>query len=128
VAVQLTVLIVEDEAETRELTAEIFQARQFNVLVAESVTQAAKILQTNKPSMILLDIAMPGGDGHELLRKIKSDPALTRIPVVLVTGSPRDAFPEDASLALAVFRKPFDVPKLAQLVQTFCDRMAANSG
>jgi CheY-like chemotaxis protein len=126
VAVQLTVLIVEDEAETRELTAEIFQARQFNVLVADSVTVAAKILQTQKPSMILLDIAMPGGDGHGLLRQIKSNPETAKIPVVLVTGSPRDAFPEDASLALAVFRKPFDVAKLANLVQTFCDRMAAN--
>ena len=49
------------------------------------------------------------------------------IPVVLVTGVPREALPEDASLALSVMRKPFDVPKLAQLVRGFSEKRAARS-
>jgi CheY-like chemotaxis protein len=124
---QLTVLIVEDEQETRELTAEVFRAHQFQVLLADSVAAASRILEEVKPSMVLLDVAMPDGDGLGLLRRMKRDPNLAGISVVLVTGVPRGALPDDASLAIAVIRKPFDVPKLAQLIQAFCEKMRANS-
>jgi CheY-like chemotaxis protein len=120
----LTVLVVEDDPETRSLTGEVFQAHGFEVLLADSVAAASTLLARSRPAMVLLDLAMPGGDGMGLLRQIKGDPALKAIPVVLVTGVPRESLPEDASLALAVMRKPFDVAKLAQIVRTFSEKMA----
>jgi CheY-like chemotaxis protein len=126
-APQLSVLIVEDDLDTRELTAEVFRAQQFNVLLAESVAAATRILDHLKPAMVLLDLTMPDGDGINLLRRIKQNESLAKIPVLLVTGVAQDALPPDASLALAVFRKPFDVPRLAQVVQTFCAKMSALS-
>ena len=122
---QLSVLVVEDDRDTRDLTEEVFRAQGFEVLLADSVSSAARILETFKPAMVLLDIALPGGDGMGLLRHIKRSASLASIPVVLVTGVPRDALPEDASLALSVMRKPFDVPKLAQLVRGFSEKMMA---
>jgi CheY-like chemotaxis protein len=124
---QLSVLVVEDDAETRGLTEEVFRSHGFEVLLADSVSAATKVLETFKPAMVLLDIALPGGDGMGLLRHIKRSPALASIPVVLVTGVPREALPEDASLALSVMRKPFDVPKLAQLVRGFSEKRMARS-
>jgi len=122
---QLSVLVVEDDRDARELTEEVFRSHGFEVFLADSVASAAKVLENFKPAMVLLDIAMPGGDGMGLLRHIKRDPSLASIPVVLVTGVPREALPDDASLALSVMRKPFDVPKLAQLVRGFSEKMMA---
>jgi putative two-component system response regulator len=122
---QLTVLVVEDDLETRELTEQVFRSQGFEVLLADSAHAATRILEDSKPVMVLLDVAMPGGDGMSLLRRLKRDPALKAIPVVLVTGVPRESLPEDASLALAVMRKPFDVAKLAQLVRAFSEKMMA---
>jgi CheY-like chemotaxis protein len=119
----LTVLVVEDDREARELTKEVFGSHGFEVLLADSVSAATRILEGAKPAMVLLDVAMPGGDGMGLLRHIKRDKTLATIPVVLVTGVPHESLPEDASLALAVIRKPFDVPKLAQLIRTFSEKM-----
>ena len=45
--------------------------------------------------------------------------------MLLVTGMPRESLPDDASLALSVLRKPFDVSKLAQLVRGFSEKMMA---
>jgi len=122
---QLSVLVVEDDRDARELTEEVFRSQGFEVFLADSVASAAKVLENFKPAMVLLDIAMPGGDGMGLLRHIKREPSLASIPVVLVTGVPREALPDDASLALSVMRKPFDVPKLAQLVRGFSEKMMA---
>jgi len=122
---QLSVLLVEDDRDTRELTGEVFRSHGFEVLLADSVSSATRILENFKPAMVLLDIAMPGGDGMGLLRHIKRSASLASIPVVLVTGVPREALPDDASLALSVMRKPFDVPKLAQLVRGFSEKMMA---
>ncbi|TMB31120.1 MAG: response regulator [Deltaproteobacteria bacterium] len=122
---QLSVLVVEDDRDTRELTEEVFRAQGFEVLLADSVSSASKILETFKPAMVLLDIAMPGGDGMGLLRHIKRNASTASIPVLLVTGMPRESLPDDASLALSVLRKPFDVSKLAQLVRGFSEKMMA---
>ena len=120
---QLTVLVVDDDLETRSLTEEVFHSHGFQVLLADSAAAASRILEEFRPTMVLLDVAMPDGDGMVLLRQIKRDATLNTIPVVLVTGVPRESLPEDASLALAVMRKPFDVPKLAQLVRAFSEKM-----
>ena len=120
----LTVLVVEDDQETRSLTEEVFRSHGFEVVLADSTAAASRILENLKPAMVLLDVAMPGGDGMVLLRHIKRDAALKAVPVVLVTGVPRESLPDDASLALAVMRKPFDVAKLAQLVRAFSEKMA----
>jgi DNA-binding NtrC family response regulator len=122
---QLSVLLVEDEPETRELTGDVFRSHGFEVLLADSVSSATKILESRKPAMVLLDIVMPDGDGMGLLRHIKHTSSLAAIPVVLVTGVSADALPEDASLALSVMRKPFDVSKLAKLVRGFSEKMQA---
>jgi len=122
-----TLLIVDDDRAFRERLARAMQSRGFEVLLADSVSAATKVLENFKPAMVLLDVALPGGDGMGLLRHIKRSPTLASIPVVLVTGVPREALPEDASLALSVMRKPFDVGKLAQLVRGFSEKRMART-
>lgn len=80
-----TLLLVEDEVFIRELYERSLKKAGFNVLTAndglEGLSQAQK-----KPDIILLDIMLPELNGVEVLRKLKSDPNLKDIPVVMLTN------------------------------------------
>ena len=79
----------------------------------------------------IIGIKESGGDAAKIrqivegTRHIKRNASTASIPVLLVTGMPRESLPDDASLALSVLRKPFDVSKLAQLVRGFSEKMMA---
>ena len=77
---------VEDDASIREielyaLTSTGFEARGF-----EDGTAFWAALQEEKPELVLLDVMLPGEDGISLLKKMKADPALTEIPVIMATA------------------------------------------
>lgn len=86
------VLIVDDRASDAELVTHAFRRSRPNVR-AEICVSGAQALErlTRKdlprPGLILMDLKMPGMDGHEVLKRIKEDPALRSIPVVVFTGS-----------------------------------------
>jgi CheY-like chemotaxis protein len=72
-----------------------------------------------RPDLVLLDLNMPGKDGREVLREIKGDPGLRRIPVVVLTTSPS---PGDVALAYdlhanAYLTKPMGIVELRSLVE-----------
>ena len=80
---KIKVLMVDDEAQFRATTNKILTRRGFDTIMAESGEEALTQLSKN-PDVIILDIKMPGMDGHETLleiRKVKPD-----IPVIMLTG------------------------------------------
>ena len=81
-----TVLIVEDEADAAELFAEMMRVSGFRVRKTLSSAPALSMMNEEKPDVVLLDIMMPEVSGLDILRRMRQDPALANIPVVVVSA------------------------------------------
>lgn len=109
---KVKVLMVDDEEQFRETTKKILNRRGFETILAESGEEAIERLKEN-PDVVILDIKMPGMDGHQALKEIKR--LSPDIPVIMLTGhgavpSAREALVEGAFDYLA---KPCDMDLLA---------------
>ena len=80
---KLKLLIVDDEAQFRATTKKILDRRGFDTMLAGSGEEAIEMLES-KPDVVVLDIKMPGMDGHETLNEIKNRSPKT--PVIMLTG------------------------------------------
>ncbi len=83
----LRVLVVEDDNHVRPVLARLIERGGFEVARAADGHAALEMLPQVQPDLILLDIRMPGMDGYEVLRRIKSDSEYLHIPVVVLTAS-----------------------------------------
>lgn len=86
------ILVVDDVADNVEILRMRLESLGYEVAVATDGEQALEAVKADPPDLVLLDIMMPKIDGLEVVRRIKSDPTLPFIPVVLVTAkaSPKD--------------------------------------
>jgi CheY-like chemotaxis protein/two-component sensor histidine kinase len=80
------ILVVDDKQENLELLTQILESEGFEIAFATSGEQAIQIATIFLPALILLDVMMPGIDGYETCRRLKSLPGLKEIPVIFVTG------------------------------------------
>lgn len=80
-----TLLVVDDEADTLELYRDYLESR-FDVEVAVHGAQALAILQRSQIDLVITDVHMPVMNGVELIRAMRADPALARIPVLVQTA------------------------------------------
>jgi class 3 adenylate cyclase/CheY-like chemotaxis protein len=83
----VTVLAVDDQPANLRLLDAHLSPRGYRVLTASSGADALALLQTEDVDLALLDIVMPGMDGYELCRRIRSTPATEFLPVVMITAS-----------------------------------------
>ena len=79
-------LVVDDILANRRLMQAKLEAKYYTVLMAENGQQALDITRAEKPDIILLDVMMPGMDGYEVCRRLKSDPETAHIPIVMLTA------------------------------------------
>jgi signal transduction histidine kinase/CheY-like chemotaxis protein len=94
----LSVLVVDDDAECRQVTAAHLESEQAEVLTAASAAQALDLLKRAHVDVLLADIAMPGEDGYSLIRKLRAlGPSIGSIPAAALTSCARD---EDRQQAL----------------------------
>lgn len=118
----LQVLVVEDEADARAWVSTVLQESGADVITADSVDQALTALTQVKPDVLVSDIAMPGEDGYELIRRIRQlEPAVGgRIPAVALTAY---ASAEDYQKALAAgFQLHIAKPiRAAELIAVIAD-------
>jgi signal transduction histidine kinase len=80
------VLVVDDEPENRALLRDILEDDGYEVTEAQGGMEAVRIVGENPPSVVLLDIMMPGIDGLEVCRSLKANDQTAHIPVILVTA------------------------------------------
>ena len=80
------ILIVEDEADIRELVRYNLEREGFDVAEAESGEKGFKAIAKKAPDMILLDLMLPGKDGMQICRELKQDEKTRGIPVVMMTA------------------------------------------
>lgn len=80
------ILVVDDIKANVDLLKSRLEAEYFDALTAYSAPEALEILKTESVDIVLLDIMMPGMDGFEMCERMKADPAISHIPVVMVTA------------------------------------------
>lgn len=81
-----TILLIEDNPQNRYLTTFLLERRGHKVIQAETGPKGLALAGSERPDLILLDIQLPGMDGHSVARALKSDPELRAIPIVAVTS------------------------------------------
>ncbi|MEX2374555.1 MAG: response regulator [Dehalococcoidia bacterium] len=81
-----TILIVEDDSDAREIYAAALAAHGYRVVTAVHGAEGVHLARKNRPDLILMDLKMPIMDGLNALRYIKSDPAISHIPVWAISA------------------------------------------
>jgi len=113
------VLIVEDDEDLREMMAQMLTLEGYEAATAANGREALEYLkEAQTPEVILLDLMMPVMDGWEFRRRQQADPALARVPVIVLSAlDPSRAASVDAA---AFLKKPLDFDHLLALVRTYC--------
>ncbi|GBD13792.1 Transcriptional regulatory protein CseB [bacterium HR24] len=107
------ILIVEDEPAILRLVTMVVQELGLEVVAVPDAETALETMAERRPRIVLADVRLPGMDGLELVRRIRSDPDLARVPVLLMSayGEPMD---HDGDGFLA---KPFDPDQLTEFLR-----------
>ena len=113
-----TILVIDDDRSARDLIKRSLESEGHNVTVAEGGDEGIALAHSVKPSLITLDIMMPGRDGWSVLQEIKDDPDLRDIPVVMVSMID-DKKMGHALGAVDHLSKPVDRNKLKALVKRY---------
>lgn len=115
---QRSLLIVEDDPAIREALQSVLESEGHTVHAAANGQDALILLRRiPRPQLILLDLMMPVMSGWDLLGKLRADPELSGIPVVVVSAAP----PKGELAASRVLKKPIEVNTLLRVVEELCE-------
>jgi CheY-like chemotaxis protein len=119
-----SILIVDDNAQNLKLARVLLTGEGFNVRTAVDAEDALRVLESFKPSLILMDIQLPGMDGLELTRRLKADPAHQGISIVALTayamkGDEQKAYEAGCD---GYITKPIDTSTLGQQILAYLAR------
>ncbi|HEX6761165.1 MAG TPA: response regulator [Gaiellaceae bacterium] len=116
-------LVVEDEDTLRELII-VTLGEAFACEEATDGDTALELLRASPPDLMLLDVAMPGRSGIDVLREMRADPVLQKVPVCVVSAwqSPGDVAKALEAGADRFLAKPFRVDELASIARSLVER------
>ena len=117
------ILVVEDNDKNMKLFRDVLQAKGYRTLEAVSGEEGIELAREHAPSLVLMDVQLPGIDGIEALTRLREDQRTASIPVLALTAQAmtgdRERFLEagfDGYLS-----KPVDVAELIRVVQEHCN-------
>jgi CheY-like chemotaxis protein len=115
------ILIVDDNVQNLKLARVILSVEGYDVRTAADAEEALRVLQTFTPRLILMDIQLPGMDGLQFTRQLRTDPAWQAVRIVALTAY---AMKGDEEKALAAgcdgyITKPIDTERLPKLVAEY---------
>ena len=115
------ILVVEDNPLNLKLIRDVLQFRGFDVLTAQTGEEGVAMASSASPDLVLMDLQLPGIDGHEALQLLRADPRCRGIPVVAVTAF---AMKDDLARAEAAgfdgyIAKPISVHALPEQLARF---------
>lgn len=117
-------LVVDDEAKLLRAVAVTLREEGYEVTTARSGAEALVSIQRGVPDLIISDIRMPGMDGHQLARSLRSNPRTELIPVIFLTakGERKDRIAGIRTGVDAYLIKPFDPEELLAVVSNLLSR------
>lgn len=115
------ILIVEDSMVTRKVISRTLMASGYEVLEAKDADEALADIEARNPSLVLLDIILPGRSGYEILAEIRKMPRLAKVPVIMLTSrdSLFDKLKGKVSDADEYLTKPFQPDELLAIVKKY---------
>jgi DNA-binding response OmpR family regulator len=119
------VLVADDEEGTLALVAETLTAAGFEVVRSRDGLEALRRAREAPPDIALLDVMMPGLDGREVCSRMRVDPALSHVPIVMVTGADERHVDWSGCGADGFLAKPFRLAGLPEIVRHY---LAAHAG
>ena len=122
------IIVVDDEPEIRNLVQEILEDEGFTVDVAENAIKARKLIEINKPNLILLDIWMPDIDGITLLKEWKTTFG-QEVPIIMMSGhgNVETAVEATRSGAYDFIEKPLSTAKLLLIIRHALESISLKS-
>jgi DNA-binding response OmpR family regulator len=116
---QYKILIVDDDPDLRRALKLRLRASHYETLQAGDGYAAIALANKEHPSLIILDLGLPAGDGYVVLERLQSNDALSDIPVIVLTA--RDSQSSEkrsmAAGAAAFFQKPADNNELMEVIR-----------
>ena len=80
------ILVVEDQEDNRRILRDLLTSAGFDLIEATTGEEGVRLAELNRPDLILMDVQMPVLDGHEATQRIKAQPELRNIPIIVVTS------------------------------------------
>ncbi|MEL7974691.1 response regulator [Isoptericola sp. F-RaC21] len=111
------VVVVDDDPYVVDVLRTVLESRGYDVVGVTEGRAALEVVEQEHPAAIVLDLAMPGTSGAEVLRRLRRTAATAQLPVVVVSGTPASAARETAALADGWLVKPVDPERLVATVQ-----------
>jgi two-component system response regulator MprA len=118
-ASQMKILIVDDEADLISTVQYRLKFAECDVVTASNGQEGLEKAAAEKPDLILLDTNMPVMNGHEMLERLRADPNLKDIPVIMLTArcEPQDIAAASALGVSDYMTKPFDFVQLMDRIR-----------
>ncbi|QHG19010.1 MULTISPECIES: hybrid sensor histidine kinase/response regulator [unclassified Nostoc] len=113
------ILAVDDTRDNLILVQAILESEGYEIDLASDGIKALRQVEKSPPDLILLDVMMPGMDGYEVTRRIRNNPAISYIPILLITAFHESSVVEGLDAGADDFiRKPFDTDELLARVRS----------
>ena len=115
------ILVVEDQEDNRQILRDLLTNAGYEMIEAENGEDAVASAQAMRPDLILMDIQLPILDGYEATRRIKADPDLKSIPIIVVTSYALSGDEDKARLAGCddYVAKPFSPRQLLAKIKEY---------
>jgi two-component system chemotaxis response regulator CheY len=121
-------LVVEDNASVREMFAIALSEAGFSVITAEDGYAGLDRARRERPDLILTDLEMPNLDGIQMIQRLRQEPELQRIPVLVLSAVHRGMLTQAiAAGACEVMQKPVQLMSLIKIVKQILGAPSANN-
>jgi two-component system, cell cycle response regulator DivK len=123
------ILIIDDNADVREMHAELLRFEGFDTLDAADGVQGLLEARTHLPDLVLLDLQLPRMDGLDVARHIKLEPATAAMPIICLSGysSPGYQFQALAAGCCIALAKPCEPDELVRAIRKALSLSGARS-
>lgn len=122
------ILVVEDERDNRNIITIYVKGIGFDAIAVSNGPEALKTARATLPDLVLMDLALPGVTGDQVIAKLKADPTTQHIPIFIISALPDSADLFQSALAAGaneVFTKPFSFRELGDAIERYLGKPEA---